>query len=251
MTLKRVVLILGLLAVASPVHAQVDPKVVEQCKEARDFLGCVQVMTGGDPAPKTDQNNQKAKLIKEIKKIPSRISNTSLRDYTSRTLDFEDEFALSTPESVGPKLYNSAEKISGALNALYQVWDLDVKIKAGSLSGIKPSELIRLKNRFEEVIAPGVNLLGVSCQNMWFGLLGGGSKTMGLSPLPQLASLVADMARQAAETEEITYTNSFSRLPLFSGKFVGFCPNDPWGPVQPKKEKKRSDTDKPKSGRDR
>ena len=119
MTLKKVALLLGLLAVSSPAHAQVDPKVVEQCKEARDFLGCVQVMTGGDPTSKTEQNNQKAKLIREIKKIPSRISNTSLRDYTNRTLDFEDEFALSTPESVGPKLYNSAEKISGALNALY------------------------------------------------------------------------------------------------------------------------------------
>ena len=37
--------LLALLFTAGSAYAQVDPKVAEQCKDARDFLGCVKAFT--------------------------------------------------------------------------------------------------------------------------------------------------------------------------------------------------------------
>tara|TARA_Y100001933_G_scaffold239315_1_gene263757 strand:+ start:242 stop:1171 length:930 start_codon:yes stop_codon:yes gene_type:complete len=42
--MKRL-LLLALVLTAGTAHAQVDPKVAEQCKDARDFLGCVKAFT--------------------------------------------------------------------------------------------------------------------------------------------------------------------------------------------------------------
>jgi hypothetical protein len=48
--MKRL-LFLALMLSALPLQAQVDPKVAAQCKDARDFLGCVKAFSVPAAAP--------------------------------------------------------------------------------------------------------------------------------------------------------------------------------------------------------
>jgi len=45
--MKRLLLAPLLLALASPVLAEVDPKVHKMCLQAKDYLGCVQAQKNG------------------------------------------------------------------------------------------------------------------------------------------------------------------------------------------------------------
>ena len=110
--MKRLLLpLLAALALPTAVNANVDPEIAEICMKAVDFQGCVKAMGGetSDPVRTTIISNKQNDLLLEIKKLPSRIENTSLRDYTSRTLSFEDAFAVSSPEEVGENLYLNAK----------------------------------------------------------------------------------------------------------------------------------------------
>ena len=115
--MKRFFLAPLLLFLAAPVQAEIDKKTAEFCMKAADFAGCVQTMQGGGVS-----SSKKQKLLNEIKKLPSRLSNTSLRDYSSRTLSFTDTLALSSPEDVGQVLYENAIKLEKGLDILYEVW---------------------------------------------------------------------------------------------------------------------------------
>ncbi len=120
--MKRLLLpLLAALALPAAVNANLDPKIAEICMKAADFAGCVNIMSGG-----STNNSKKQKLLDEITKLPSRIKNTSLRDYSSRTLSFIDALAVSSPEEVGEELYKSAKKIELALDILYSTWDRSI-----------------------------------------------------------------------------------------------------------------------------
>ena len=82
--------------------------------KAVDFQGCVNAMNGVNK-----RLTKKEELIDEIRKLPSRISNTSLRDLSGETRSFRDKLAINTPEEVGLELYKNAQKIDSAIDILY------------------------------------------------------------------------------------------------------------------------------------
>ena len=51
--MRKLLLLLPLLAASAPTSAAVDPKIAEFCMKATDFAGCVQTMTGGLPPKQT------------------------------------------------------------------------------------------------------------------------------------------------------------------------------------------------------
>ena len=108
---------------AIPAVAEVDPKVAEMCMKAVDFQGCVNAMTG----KKNSSENEKKILLTELKKLPSRLKNTSLRDFHLSTRDFTDALALSTPENVGVSFYQKAKQLSEAIDVLQNVWSRKIK----------------------------------------------------------------------------------------------------------------------------
>ena len=117
-------LIASLAALSIPTASyaeKIDPSIVKTCMQAVDFKGCIETMTG-----ETKNNPKRQKLLDEIRKLPTRIKNTSLRDYSSRTLSFIDALALSSPEEVGEELYRNAKKLELALDILYSTWDRSI-----------------------------------------------------------------------------------------------------------------------------
>lgn len=123
--MKRLFLVaLPALLASTPVLAQVDPKIAAQCKDARDFVGCVKAFTT-PAAPSTDNLTA---LRNAMKQVASRLrAGTSLRDSTSTFQPVVDQLAL--VESSNPKdlAVVSARKASNLFNALQTAWGARIR----------------------------------------------------------------------------------------------------------------------------
>ena len=152
--MKRL-LLLALVLTAGTAHAQVDPKVAAQCKEARDFLGCVKAFT--TPATQADDGLQS--LRNAMKQVASRLAaGTSLRDSTETFRPVIDQLALvesSYPDSLAVKQARLASKL---FDALQLAWDTRIKAEMRDLNvygGPKMFECKSLKataDNFDRVI---------------------------------------------------------------------------------------------------
>ena len=244
--MKRLLLpLLAAIALPTAVNANVDPKVAEICMKAVDFQGCVKAMGGesSEPVRTTIVSNKQNDLLLEIKKLPSRIQNTSLRDYTSRTLSFSDALAVSSPEEVGENLYLNAQKLSFALDILYETWNRKVEIGNGYETGFwwDPKKNFTAKNSLDKIF--GGNTIEIRCNKRWFGILGGGNRKIGEDILTPVARVVAYAAQQINSPEDRFVFPSNQEPSLVRSSATDFCPGDPNSPVEEKKPKEK---DKPK-----
>ena len=239
---KKLLILLATFSYPTSLSASVDPKVAEICMKAVDFKGCVEAMTGvkQEPLKTTVVNNKQESLLLEIKKLPSRIENTSLRDYTSRTLSFEDAFAVSSPEEVGETLYSNAKKISLALDVLYETWNRnnDVVVYNGYWM---PEKNLEAKNNLDRIF--GGNTIDIKCTKRFFGLLGGGTRRIGENILNPVARVVANAANQVNTANDQIIFPSQQEPSFITSSAPYFCPGDPRDPVIEKK----TTPDKPKA----
>jgi hypothetical protein len=90
--------------------AQVPDEVHEKCKDVADYVGCVQIFTG---SVKTKQESGIPE-VKELKKalglLPSRLQNTSLRDFSMEIQPFTDALASAKSAEIAGD-YSLDEKI--------------------------------------------------------------------------------------------------------------------------------------------
>ncbi|SVE34052.1 uncharacterized protein METZ01_LOCUS486906, partial [marine metagenome] len=98
--MKRLLLISALLLVASNGWTQVSDEIHQRCKDAADYVGCVQISTGSVP---TKENSSEADLKKALRILPRRLENTSLRDFSSAIQPFTDALALAANDSSSVK----------------------------------------------------------------------------------------------------------------------------------------------------
>ena len=227
--MKRLLLVpflMTLVSCSNPVvvDEQIDRKTAEFCMKASDFAGCVQTMSGEGKTNKKIEiiSNKKQDLLDEIKKIPSRIANTSMRDYSSRTMDFADALALSSPEEVGQKLYQDADKLRLTLDLLYTTWERDLKTRSGPIYqeyGVEGSwsyeKNLLLKELLDGIY--GINTIDIRCR---YALLG----AVGLDVLDEMVEFTNLIARNISENQELNLPdNEGKALISQEGKF---CPND-------------------------
>jgi hypothetical protein len=128
----RQLLILPILvAVAAPAFAQVDPKVASQCKEARDFLGCVKAFTSPATAPGDELDG----LRGAMKQVAGRLSaGTNLRDSTSTFQPVIDALALVETSHSNSLAVQQAQLASKLFGVMQTAWDLQIKSKSYELS---------------------------------------------------------------------------------------------------------------------
>ena len=111
--------------------AQVDPKVAAQCKDARDFLGCVKAFTTPASQPSDDLTG----LRGAMKQVAARLSSgTNLRDSTITFQPVIDQLALvegSFPESLAVQKASLASRL---FNVMQSAWDLQIRAKSYQLS---------------------------------------------------------------------------------------------------------------------
>lgn len=127
----RGLLIAILAALAMPAHAQVDPKVAEQCKDARDFVGCVKAFT----TPSIQASDELTALRGSMKQVAARLtSGTNLRDSTITFQPVVDALALvegSYPDSLAVQKASLASRL---FNVMQSAWDLQIRAKSYQLS---------------------------------------------------------------------------------------------------------------------
>ena len=241
--MKRLLLpLLAALALPTTVDANIDPKIVELCMKAADFTGCVNTMSGNNIPSKTEIiKNKRQELLDEIAKIPSRIANTSMRDYSGRTMDFTDALALSSPEEVGERLYEDAQKLQVTLDLLYATWQRDINTRSGALYreyGVEGDwdhkKNLLLKNTLDK--AYGINTIDMRCNYKVFGVTG-------LDILEEMVAFTNLVARSISKNGFVDLGNEEgTALIKQEGKF---CPDDPRKPKKVKREDTLTETKKP------
>ena len=106
---------------------QVSDEIHQRCKDAADYVGCIQVFTGSIPTTKA--NDSEADLKKALKLLPRRLENTSLRDFSSAIQPFTDALALAeTDDAIGDsQLVRDSRKIDYALSVARSAWDTSIE----------------------------------------------------------------------------------------------------------------------------
>ena len=106
------------VCIRSPAMAQIDPKVVDQCNEARDFLGCVKAFT----SPVVPNDGLSA-LRDAMKRVASRLSSgTSLNNSSATFQPVKDAYAV-VPESQQASIaYQSASMAIALFDLTQSVW---------------------------------------------------------------------------------------------------------------------------------
>ena len=121
MPVKRALLLAAFL-VATPVNAEISDDVKATCMDAKDFVGCVQALSGSSPMG----SNNLEPLKKALKRLPSRLENTNLRDFTSNTQFFNDAIADIAEDDLKTDyarfVLAEARAISNMLDALQSAW---------------------------------------------------------------------------------------------------------------------------------
>ena len=119
--MKRFLLAVAVFATTLPATAQIDPKVAKQCKDARDFVGCVKAFS--TPQVLTPVDDGLDGLRNAMKAVSGRIdSGFSLRDSTVFFQPVTDQLAINRdkyPSSLAVK--NSAKALE-LFNIVQSAW---------------------------------------------------------------------------------------------------------------------------------
>ena len=106
---------------AAPTFA-FDAQVHEKCLKASDYKGRVEALSGGVRVADSGIKQ----LKKALKRLPNRLENTNLEDFTANTQFFEDAIADIDDASLTGEyeafVYSEARTISDMLDALQSAW---------------------------------------------------------------------------------------------------------------------------------
>lgn len=101
----------------------ISDEVKKTCMDAKDFVGCVEALSGSSLS--TNSNNIEV-LKKALKRLPSRLENTNLRDFTANTQFLNDAIADIEEGSLKTDyeyfVLAEARTISDMLDALQSAW---------------------------------------------------------------------------------------------------------------------------------
>ena len=132
-TIRQLIIVFFLVGqLPSVSSAQVNPKIAAQCKDARDFLGCVKAFS----APASSQvDDPLSPLRNAMKQVAERLSmGTSLRDSTITFQPVIDQLAIVETKYSDAFAVKEARKSSSMFNVLQSAWDTRIKV-ASNLYG--------------------------------------------------------------------------------------------------------------------
>ena len=106
--------------------AQVNPKIAAQCKDARDFQGCVKAFSAPASSQVDDPLNP---LRNAMKQVAERLSmGTSLRDSTITFQPVIDQLAIVETKYPDALAVKEAKKSGSMFSALQSAWDTRIKV---------------------------------------------------------------------------------------------------------------------------
>ena len=119
--MRQLLVIAAVLLGAAPTFA-FDAQVHEKCLKASDYKGYVEALSGGVRVA----DSEIKQLKKALRRLPNRLENTNLEDFTANTQFFEDSIAYIDDASLTGEyeafVYFEARTISDMLDALQSAW---------------------------------------------------------------------------------------------------------------------------------
>ena len=134
--------------------AQVSDEVHEKCKDVADYVGCVQIFTGQIITKKETGIPEVKELKKALGLLPSRLQNTSLRDFSIAIQPFTDALASAklahkdNKYSIQEKneilnITNASIRLEAAIQIYRDVWSKGVEIDANAYPSVIGSKYVR------------------------------------------------------------------------------------------------------------
>jgi len=136
-----------LLLFAGGVVSQVPDEVHEKCKDARDYVGCIQVLTGATISKEEVEIEEIKNLKKALALLPSRLENTVLRDFSMAIQPFTDALASARAAAGAASDYSLEDKtkileltnpslrLSAAIDIFRTTWSNGIENDAGESHG--------------------------------------------------------------------------------------------------------------------
>ena len=197
--MKRLVL-LALVLSAGNAHAQVDPKVAEQCKDVRDFVGCVKLMSGEEGISASEDSIKG--LVEALRILPARIRNSSRSSLYSNIQIFTDALQSVNPETLNSgyekEVYDGAVRLDRMISVLAQGWSawISQEVQTGSSTYTDPlQEIARaIVSDFNRAAGyPAVSYSTYSRKSLW--------KTYQYpsNPVPDMARVIVNSANELSE----------------------------------------------------
>ena len=143
----------ALLLFSLTLSSQVPDEVHEKCKDVADYVGCVQIFTGS-VATKQETGIPEVKALKKaLGLLPSRLQNTSLRDFSMAIQPFTDALAAAKlahsdeKYSVEEKIEiltisNASMRLERAIQLFRDVWSMGIEIDANAYPSVVGSKYI-------------------------------------------------------------------------------------------------------------
>jgi len=196
--MKRFLPALIALAAILPASAQIDPKVAKQCKDARDFVGCVKAFS--TPQVLTPVDDGLDGLRNAMKAVSGRIdSGFSLRDSTVFFQPVTDQPAINRdkyPSSLAVK--NSAKALE-LFNIVQSAWQsrinsLSVNQYTGTTYSCEPTKNgVAIFNS-----AAGSEVVSYNVKGGIFGFTLFCFKSVGLGHESQMLSYISSLLKQGS-----------------------------------------------------
>ena len=126
--MKRLIIapLLFFLASCSTAPEGVNKQAHKTCLKAADYVGCIETFNNFDPSKKLS-SKQEQQLLNEIKKLPGRMNNTSLRDFSENVRDFVDALSIAKFDNPTSEVVINSEKLKASFDVLYETWQRKIE----------------------------------------------------------------------------------------------------------------------------
>lgn len=201
--MKRFLLLLPFL-IAVPAHAEISPEVKATCMEAKDFVGCVQALSGG---VKIESDDGLGALRSAMKQVAARLqSGTSLRDSTLTFQPVVDQLAVVKDEYAASLAVKAASKSVDLFNILQASWQSRIStlnVGSGQFSTTTYSCYSTKDgvSKFEAVV--GSPVVGWKVSWGLFGIAAGCQESVGLRHERKMMNFVIGVLKEGSVSPEV------------------------------------------------
>ena len=150
----------------SPIPPGIEANVHKACLKAVDYTGCIDQFNKKNEPQKLLSEKEEV-LLNELKKLPARMTRTSLLQFQENVSGFVDALSLAKFENPDSSLVINASKLLDAFDLLYEEWKYSINNSSYSTRNFDVSS--SMKNRYDSLF--GGNTFDLRCVKV-SGLMG-------------------------------------------------------------------------------